>query len=107
MPGFHFPIIGAGLSGLLLDPPLDDLDFVDLAKTKIFTVDKWLYGLKKGVPELEVSRDRANLDERLPFPGPAECVVVGEGARQRPSQGASVPFRPEPQVNSVSLSPVG
>src|SRR6266852_4215736 len=62
VPRFHFRIVGAGLSGLLLDAALDGLDFVDFTEAQIFAVHKRLDGEKEALAELEIAGNGTNLD---------------------------------------------
>ena len=58
-------------------------------------------------PSSQVAGDGADLDERLPFPGAAQRVVVGERAGQRARQRAAVAFGPQPQIDAIGLAAVG
>ena len=62
---------------------------------------------RKSLAEREVAGDGPDLDERLPLPGAAERVVVGQRAGQRPGQRAAVAFRPQPQIDAVGQAAVG
>ena len=97
----------AALAGLLLDAPFQRLDLVDLGERQIFAVDERLDGLEEALAQGEVAGRRADLDERLPLPGAAEGVVVGQGAGQRPGQRAAVALRPQAQVDAVGQAAVG
>ena len=98
---------GAALPRLVLDAPLQGLDLVDLGERQIFAIDERLDRLEEPLAERQVAGHRPHLDERLPLPGAAERVVVGQRAGQRPGQRAALAFRPQTQVDAVGLAAVG
>ena len=91
---------------LVLDGPLHRLDFVDLGETEILAVDERLHAPKKIAAQLQVAGDGPDLDERLPLPGAAERIVVGQRAGQRLGQRPAPPFGTQPQVNAVRLAAI-
>ena len=66
----------ACLAGFLLDAAFQRLDFINLAEAKVLAIDKRLDVLEKRLAQLEIARDRPQLDERLALPGSAKRVVV-------------------------------
>ncbi len=92
--GLDVGVAGPRPAGLVLDAALEGLDLVDLGEAEIFAVDEGLDGAQEFLAEPRIAGDRPHLDERLPFPGAAERVIVGERAGQRARQRAAVPFRP-------------
>src|SRR5262249_48174344 len=92
------------LAGLLLDPPFERLDLVDLGKAEVLAIDERLDGVEKLLAQLHVAGHGADLDERLALPGSAERVVVGERAGQRAGERAAVALGPQPEVDAVGLA---
>src|SRR5205085_9791498 len=54
-----------------------------------------------------IARNRPHLDERLPLPGAAERVVVAERAGQRSSEGSTLAFGPQAEIDAIRLSAIG
>ncbi len=100
-------VADAGLAGLLLDAPLHGLDLVDLGETKIFTIDKRFNGLQELLAQRQIAGHGPDLDERLPLPGAAHRVVIGEGAGQRPRQRAAMPLGTQAQIDAEGMAAVG
>ena len=103
--GLHLSSPAAAL-GLLLDLPLHRLDLVDLGKAQEPLVDERLNRVDELRPEGRVAGHRADLDERLALPRPAEGVVIRQRTRQRPGQRAALTLRAKAEVHAVRL-PLG
>ena len=96
-----------GVARLALHPPLHRLDLVDLRGGQVAAVDERLQGVDQLLAQGAVAGDGAELDQRLPLPGAAEVVVVGQRAGQRPGQRAALPLGAQAQVHAVRLPAVG
>src|ERR1043166_21030 len=75
--GLDFGVALAELARLLFDLSLERLDLVNLGDAEVTAIDEWLNGANELLAQLGVACDRANLDERLTFPGSAHRVVIG------------------------------
>ena len=100
-------VASPGAARLLLDRALERLDLVDLGEAEVFAIDERLDGLEELPAELEVAGDGADLDQRLPLPGAAQRVVVGQRAGQGPGERAALALGPQAQVDAVGLAAVG
>src|SRR5215831_13859935 len=93
----------ARLPGLLLDAPLHRLDLVDLGEAEVFAPDEALGSAEKFIAQGTIAGYGPNFDERLPLPGAAECVVIGQRAFERARHRPALAFGPQAQIDAVSL----
>ena len=74
----HVPLGDAGVLGVLLDAPLEALDAGDVGEAEIAAVNPGPQLVEVLLAQLDVAGDGAGLDVRLPLPGAAAGVVVGQ-----------------------------
>ena len=100
-PRLHVEFVGPGLRRALLHPALQRLHFVDLGEAEILAVNERLDRPVELAAQRHVPRNRAEFDERLPFPGSPLYVVIRQGAGHRTRQRPACAVRTQPQIDPV------
>ena len=105
--GFDVAQVAAFALGALLDAALERLDAGDVGEAEVAAIDPRLEPVEQLAAQVEVAGDRPGFDERLPLPGAALHVVVGERAVEAQAERAARAFGPQPQVDAVGDAQVG
>jgi len=97
--GLHVVVVGPRGGRPVLHAALERLHLVDLGETEVLAIDERLDGPDELPAEGQIAGRGADLDERLPFPGSAHRVVVGERSGEAAGQRPALPARAKPQID--------